>query len=45
MFKVGANNVLNTRITEKGKRTTNYIYDQKEEMQAYFKVGISYTPF
>lgn len=45
MFKVGANNVLNTRITERGKRTTNYIYDQKEEMQAYFKVGISYNPF
>lgn len=45
MFKVGANNILNTRITERGKRTTKYIYDQKEEMQAYFKVGISYNPF
>ena len=45
MFKVGANNVLNTRITERGKRTTKYVYDQKEEMQAYFKVGISYNPF
>lgn len=45
MFKVGANNVLNTRITERGKRTTKYVYDQNEEMQAYFKVGFSYNPF
>lgn len=45
MFKVGANNVLNTRITERGERTNKYVYDQKEEMQGYFKVGISYNPF
>lgn len=45
MFKVGANTIVNTRITERGERTNNYVYDQKEEMQGYFKVGISYNPF
>lgn len=44
-FKIGINNILNTRITERGDRTTKYIYDRKEEAQAYFKFGISYNPF
>jgi hypothetical protein len=45
LFKVGANNVLSTRITERGERTNKYIYDQKEDMQAYFRFGVSYNPF
>jgi hypothetical protein len=44
-FKVGINNVISTRITERGDRTTKYIYDQKEDPQAYLKLGISYNPF
>lgn len=45
MLKAGANNVLSTRVTERGERTSNYIYDQKEEVQGYVKVGVSYNPF
>jgi hypothetical protein len=45
LFKAGINNVISTRITERGERTTKYIYDQKEETQAYFRFGISYNPF
>ncbi len=44
-FKAGINNIISTRITERGDRTTKYIYDQKEDPQAYFKFGISYNPF
>lgn len=45
MLKAGANNILSTRITERGEKTSNYIYDQKEDIQGYLKVGISYNPF
>ncbi|WP_264536391.1 hypothetical protein [Flavobacterium sp. N1736] len=44
-FKVGVNNVLSTRITEKGERTNKYVYDHSEDTQGYFRVGISYNPF
>lgn len=44
-FKMGINNIINTRITERGDKTTKYIYDRKEEAQAYFRFGISYNPF
>lgn len=43
--KAGVNNVLSTRITEKGERTNRYVYDQKEDPQGYFRFGISYNPF
>lgn len=43
--KGGINNVLSTRITEKGERTNRYVYDQKEDPQGYFKIGISYNLF
>lgn len=45
LFKAGINNVISTRITERGDRTTKYIYEQNEEAQAYFRFGISYNPF
>lgn len=45
MLKGGVNNVLSTRITEKGERTSRYVYDHKEDTQAYFRFGISYNPF
>lgn len=44
-FKGGVNNVLFSRITERGQRTNRYVYDHKEETQGYFRVGISYNPF
>jgi hypothetical protein len=44
-FKAGVNKIISTRITERGDRTTKYIYDQKEDAQAYFRFGISYNPF
>ncbi len=44
-FKAGINNIISTRITERGDLTSKYIYDQKEDAQAYFRVGISYNPF
>ena len=43
--KAGVNNVLSTRITEKGERTNKYVYDQSEDTQGYFRFGISYNPF
>lgn len=43
--KAGVNNVLSTRITEKGERTSKYVYDHTEDAQAYFRVGISYNLF
>lgn len=45
LFKAGINNVLSTRLTEKGERTSNYVYDHKEDPQGYFRIGISYNPF
>ena len=45
LFKAGINNVIRTRITEKGDRSSKYIYDQKEEAQVYFRFGISYNLF
>jgi hypothetical protein len=43
--KAGVNNVLSTRITEKGERTNKYVYDHKEDAQGYVRVGVSYNLF
>lgn len=45
LLKAGVNNVLSSRVTERGERTSKYIYDQKEDPQGYFRFGISYNPF
>lgn len=45
LFKAGVSNVLSMRVTERGERTSKYIYDQKEDAQGYFRIGISYNPF
>lgn len=45
VLKAGVNNVISARVTEKGERTSNYVYDQKEDAQGYFRFGISYNPF
>ncbi|TDW46509.1 hypothetical protein EV144_106181 [Flavobacterium sp. 270] len=44
-FKAGINNVMSVRVTERGERTSKYIYDHKEDAQGYFRFGISYNPF
>jgi len=44
-LKAGVNNVISTRMTARGERTSKYVYDQKEDPQGYFRVGISYNPF
>ncbi|MCD0456401.1 DUF6268 family outer membrane beta-barrel protein [Chryseobacterium sp. LC2016-27] len=44
-FKGGINNVLNSRITERGEQTTKYVIDNKQDAQFYLNVGISYNPF
>ncbi len=45
MAKAGVSNIISIRITEKGEKTKDYIYDQKEDAQGYFRIGISYNPF
>jgi len=45
IIKGGINNVVSVRVTEKGERTSKYVYDQKEDAQGYFRFGISYNPF
>lgn len=45
IVKGGINNVVSVRVTERGERTSNYIYDQKEDAQGYFRLGVSYNPF
>ncbi|MCC9070310.1 hypothetical protein LNQ49_01670 [Flavobacterium sp. F-65] len=44
-FKTGINNILSTRVTERGERTDKYIYENKQDAQAYFRLGLSYNPF
>lgn len=44
-FKAGVNNVLSSRLTERGERTNKYVYDQRTDPQMYFRFGISYNPF
>ncbi|MCC9063359.1 hypothetical protein [Flavobacterium piscisymbiosum] len=44
-LKGGVNNILSTRVTERGERTSNYIYEHEEDAQGYFRLGISYNPF
>lgn len=45
MAKAGISNIISIRITEKGEKTSDYIYDQNEDAQGYFRIGISYNPF
>lgn len=44
-FKAGINNIISTRITEKGERTDKYIYENRQDPNAYFRIGLSYNPF
>lgn len=44
-IKGGINNILSVRVTERGERTSNYVYDHREDAQGYFRFGLSYNPF
>ncbi|WP_281235136.1 DUF6268 family outer membrane beta-barrel protein [Flavobacterium gelatinilyticum] len=43
--KGGVNNVFSVRLTERGERTSKYVYDHKEDPQGYVRFGISYNLF
>jgi len=44
-FKTGIAHVLNSRITERGKKTSDYVIKNRQEAQFYFNIGLSYNPF
>ncbi|PWK01342.1 hypothetical protein BC749_102918 [Flavobacterium araucananum] len=44
-FKVGVSNVFNSRLTERGKSTNDYILDTKQDGMGYFSLGFSFNPF
>jgi len=44
-FKTGMANVFNSRITERGESTTDYIFSSKQDATGYFNLGISFNPF
>lgn len=41
----GMQNVLNSRLTEKGESASNNIYENTQDPAAYFKIGLSIDPF
>ncbi|RZJ34625.1 MAG: hypothetical protein EOO51_09150 [Flavobacterium sp.] len=44
-FKAGINNAIATRITERGRKTSEYVVENNQGGQAYFNFGLSYNPF
>jgi len=43
--KVGLANVFNSRITERGESTNDYIFSTNQDGTGYFSLGFSYDPF
>lgn len=43
-FKAGLSNVFNSRLTERGESTNDYIFSTKQDGTGYFSVGVSYNP-
>jgi len=43
-FKAGYSNVFNSRISERGEKTSDYIFSSKQDGTAYFSVGFSFNP-
>ncbi len=43
-FKTGLSNVFNSRLTERGENTNDYIYSTKQDGTGYFSIGLSLTP-
>lgn len=44
-FKTGLSNVFNSRISERGQSTNDYIWKSKQDAAVYFLLGFSYNPF
>lgn len=42
--KGGLTNFISNRLTEKGQPTKDFIYENDQDMTAYFNVGISFNP-
>lgn len=43
-FKTGLSNVFNSRLSERGENTNDYIFSTKQDGTGYFSLGISFMP-
>lgn len=43
-FRTGLANVFNSRISERGKSTNDYIFSSNQDGTAYFSLGFSFNP-
>lgn len=43
-FRAGLANVFNSRVSERGENTNDYIFSSKQDGTGYFSVGFSYNP-
>lgn len=43
--RTGIDNVITSRVTERGEKTTKYVIESKQDAQFYFNAGLSYNPF
>lgn len=44
-FKTGLATIFNSRVTERGENTNDYIYSVNQDGTGYFSLGFSYNPF
>jgi hypothetical protein len=44
-FKTGLSNVFNSRISQRGESTNDYLVATKQDGTGYFSLGFSYNPF
>lgn len=43
-FKTGLATIFNSRVSERGENTNDYIFSSKQDGTAYFSLGFSYNP-
>lgn len=43
-FRAGLANVFNSRVSERGKNTNDYIFSSKQDGAGYFSLGFSFNP-
>lgn len=43
-FRTGLANVFNSRVSERGKNTNDYIFSSKQDGAGYFSLGFSFNP-
>lgn len=44
-FRTGLSTVFNSRLSERGKSTNDYIWKSQQDGTAYFTLGLSFNPF